>query len=237
MIRIERLLSNRGYCLRSDARGFLRAHEVCAAGKRIGKESDRVDENKVTIDGEPIDPGVLVLVMNKPVGLTCSHKDLGPIVYDLLPERYRQRDPAIATVGRLDKETSGVLILTDDGALLHRLTSPKWHVPRVYVAELDRPLRGDEDSLFGTGTMMLENEDKPLLPAGFEALGEKRARVTLTEGRYHQLRRMFAAVGNHVVKLEREKFGEITVKGEGGSGLEPGQWRLATAAEVATLKA
>lgn len=232
MVRLERLLANRGYCLRSDAKGFLRTHEVLAAGKRLTKESDRVDEAKVTIDGEPIDAETLVLVMNKPVGLTCSHKDLGPIVYDLLSERYRQRDPAIATVGRLDKETSGVLVLTDDGGLLHRLTSPKWHVPRIYVADLDRPLRGDEESLFGTGTMMLENEDKPLLPAGFEALGEKRARVTLTEGRYHQVRRMFAALGNHVVKLEREKFGEIT-----SAGLEPGQWRLATDAEVATLKA
>lgn len=230
MVRLERLLANRGYCARSGAQGYLRGHDVRVKGVRLSKPDERVDETTVTIDGEPIDSATLFLLMNKPLGVTCSHKDEGPLVYGLLPERWRRRDPAMATVGRLDKETSGALLLTDDGGLLHRLTSPKHHVDRVYIAQLDRPLRGDEGKRFASGTMLLEGEDKPLLPAGFEALGEKLARVTLHEGRYHQVRRMFAAVGNHVNGLHRERFGALGVE-----SLEPGQWRPITETEFAGL--
>ena len=117
----------------------------------------------MTVDGEPLDPPPgLALMLHKPLGVTCSHKEAGPLVYDLLPERWRRRDPAISTVGRLDKETSGLLLLTDDGALLHRIISPRSHVAKRYVATLDRPLRGDEAEIFASGTLMLEGEDKPL---------------------------------------------------------------------------
>lgn len=232
MLRLERLLANRGYCARSDAAGFLRRHTVLAGGKRLTRPDERVSEAAVTIDGQPIDPPTLLLMMHKPVGLTCSHAAEesggggkggpegggrsgggggggGGVVYDLLPERYRRRDPVVATVGRLDKDTSGLLLLTDNGPLLHRLTSPRHHVPRVYLATLDRDLAGTEAARFASGTLLLEGDDKPLLPAGLEPLGARLARVTLHEGRYHQVRRMFAAVGNHVVALHRERFGPL----------------------------
>lgn len=221
MLRLDRILSSRGYCTRSQAKGFLRHHEVLADGKPIEKADVKADPNKVTIDGEPIDPETLFILLNKPVGYVCSHREQGDLVYDLLPERWNHRNPQLATVGRLDKETSGLLLLTDDGQLLHRLTSPKHHVPRVYLATLDRPLEGTEGKVFASGTLMLEGEEKPLLPAEIQVLGEKQARVTLHEGRYHQVRRMFAAVGNHVTALHRERFGEINL-----GDLQPGEHQL-----------
>ena len=172
-------------------------------------------------------PGV-ALMLNKPLGVTCSHKELGPLVYGLLPERWRRREPAISTVGRLDKDTSGLLLMTDDGALLHKIISPRSNVSKRYDVTLDRPLRGDEVALFASGTMMLEGEDKPLLPAQMEVVTDKRARVTISEGRYHQVRRMFAAVGNHVNALHRDRVGGLPLPDD----LAPGQYRLLTDADL-----
>ncbi len=166
-------------------------------------------------------------MLNKPVGYVCSHRDEGKLVYELLPERWTRRNPPVTTVGRLDKETSGLLILTDDGKLVHQLTSPKRHVPRVYVAVLDRDLRGDEPAAFASGTIILDGEDKPLLPAELVALEARRARVTLREGRYHQVRRMFAAMGNHVVSLHRESFGALEL-----GDLVECQWRFVSPEQV-----
>jgi 16S rRNA pseudouridine516 synthase len=166
------------------------------------------------------------LLLHKPIGYTCSTKDPGRVVYDLLPPRFRLRDPLLSTVGRLDRDTSGLLLMTDDGALLHRITSPKAKLEKVYEATLAADLRGDEAGVFGSGTLMLESEKTPLAPAGFEALGPRRARITLVEGRYHQIRRMFAAVGNHVETLHRHTLG-----GLGLGDLAPGAWRLLDAAD------
>jgi 16S rRNA pseudouridine516 synthase len=150
-------------------------------------------------------------MLHKPLGVTCSHKEAGALVYSLLPERWRRREPALSTIGRLDKETSGLLLMTDDGGLLHRIISPKNHVAKRYLATLDRPLRGDEAEIFASGTMMLEGEDKPLKPALLEVISPTQARLVITEGRYHQVRRMFAALGNHVVALHRDRVGGLAL--------------------------
>jgi 16S rRNA pseudouridine516 synthase len=134
-------------------------------------------------------------------------------------------------VGRLDKATTGLLLLTDDGDLLHRVISPKRHVAKVYRATLARPLVGTEEMLFASGTLVLEGDDKPLAPAVLEPLGPSEARLTVTEGRYHQVRRMFAAVGNHVEALHRERLGALALPED----LAPGQWRRATEAEVTAI--
>jgi 16S rRNA pseudouridine516 synthase len=181
----------------------------------------------VRVDGEPLDPAQgLLLMLHKPVGYTCSTKDPGRVVYDLLPARYRLRDPVLSTVGRLDRDTSGLLLMTDDGALLHRVTSPKAKLPKVYEATLAQDLRGDEIAVFASGTLMLESEKTPLAPAGLEILTPRLARITLVEGRYHQIRRMFAAVGNHVEALHRHTLG-----GLGLEGLAAGEWRPLDAAD------
>ena len=176
----------------------------------------------IRVDGEPLDPPAGLLVMlHKPVGYTCSTKDKGRIVYDLFPSRFRDRSPVLSTVGRLDRETSGLLLLTDDGGLLHRIISPKANLPKVYDVTLAQDLRGDEGAVFASGTLMLESEQTPLAPAGLHVIDPRHAQVTLTEGRYHQVRRMFAAVGNHVEALHRSRTGGLTL-----GDLEPGQWRL-----------
>lgn len=189
---------------------------------------DRVPHERIRIDGEPLDPPVgLVLMMHKPLGVTCSRKDQGRLVYDLLPPRYRLRDPALSTVGRLDRETSGLLLFTDDGALLHRIISPRANVAKTYEALLAEDLRGHEGELFASGSLMLASETEPLEPARLEVLGPRRARLTVTEGRYHQVRRMFAAVGNHVVALQRLAIGGLAL-----DGLPVGAWRALAQDEI-----
>jgi len=131
------------------------------------------------------------------------------------------RKPVLSTIGRLDKDTSGALLFTDDGTFLHKVISPKSEVPKVYEVTLDRPLKGDETALFASGEMMLENEVKPLKPAELEVLGDTSARLTLHEGRYHQVRRMFAATGNHVTELSRSRIGNL-----GLDGVEEGSWKV-----------
>jgi len=182
-------------------------------------------------DGEKLDPAPgMVILMHKPAGFTCSRADQGSLVYELLPPRFLKRDPAVSTVWRLDADTTGLILLTDDGKLLHRLISPKSETPKTYEATLARPLEGHEADLFASGTLMLRGEDKPLLPAQLDVTGERTARLTITEGRYHQVRRMFAAAGNHVEALHRAAFGSLTL-----GDLPEGEWRLLGAEEVAAL--
>ena len=148
----------------------------------------------------------------------------------MLPPRYRLRSPLLSSVGRLDRDTSGLLLFTDDGALLHRISSPKSKLSKVYEATLANDLRGDETTLFASGTLMLESEQAPLLPAELEVIDARHVRLTLHEGRYHQVRRMFAAVGNHVVALHRSRVGELSL-----ADLACGQWRQLGAQDLADL--
>jgi 16S rRNA pseudouridine516 synthase len=160
--------------------------------------------------------------MNKPEGVVCSHKEPGRSVYELLPARWRSRTPALSTVGRLDRDTTGLLLITDDGPFLHRVISPRTHAPKRYIASLDAPIRGDEAAIFASGELRLEGEDRPLAPAQLEVLEPRIARLTLIEGRYHQVRRMFSALGNRVISLHRDRIGALDLPED----LEPGAWRI-----------
>lgn len=238
-MRLDRLLANMGYGSRREMQMLARNGRIALDGAPLRDIEQRVAVTpefaaRLTLDGQALDPlPGLVLMLHKPVGVTCSHKEAGPLVYSLLPDRWRRRDPAISSVGRLDKETSGLLLLTDDGAWLHRVISPKLHVAKRYLATLDRPLRGDEAQIFASGELMLEGETKPLLPAQFEALSEREAALVLTEGRYHQVRRMFAAVGNHVVALHRTSVGGLSLPDD----LAPGDYRLLDSQQRAAVLA
>ena len=174
--RLDKLLANLGYGSRREIQMLARNGHILLDGAPFQAADSRIAltpdlEDRLIVDGERLDPlpGV-VLAMHKPLGVTCSHKEAGPLVYDLLPARWRRRDPALSTVGRLDKETSGLLLITDDGAFLHKVIAPRSHVEKRYRAVLARPLRGDEGDIFAAGTLLLEGEDKPLLPATLEAI-------------------------------------------------------------------
>jgi 16S rRNA pseudouridine516 synthase len=228
---LARHLARLGYGTRRETERLLSQRRVTNASGAVLREGDVFTHDDVRLDGAPLDPPPdAVILLHKPVGYVCSTNDRPPLVYELLPERFRHRDPVISTVGRLDADTSGLLLLTDDGALNHRLTSPRSHVPRCYEATLAEPLEEGAAALFASGTLRLQGEDTPLLPAQLDLLDARTARVTIHEGRYHQVRRMFAAVGNHVQALTRTAFGPLTL-----DGVAPGAWRVLTAADVEAL--
>jgi 16S rRNA pseudouridine516 synthase len=202
--------------------GWIKAGRVEVKGTAATNPAQKVDESLVRIDGEPLDhPDGLLLMLHKPLGLVCSHDDReGPNVYSLLPPRWTQRNPVVTSIGRLDKDTSGLLLLTDQTALVHRLTSPKHKVPKTYRATLDAEPSPDLDAVFAAGTLQLDGEDRPCAPAELRRLGGCDVEVVLTEGRYHQVRRMFAACGLTVLTLHRTQFGSLTL-----ADLPAGQWR------------
>jgi len=230
-MKLVKSLANLGHGSRKDVALMFREGRVTDAAGEVLYADDRPDWDEVRVDGEPLDPPPgLLLMLHKPAGYTCSTRDRGRLVYDLLPPRFARRSPTLSTVGRLDRETSGLLLMTDDGLLLHRIISPKSKLPKVYEATLAEPLRGDEAASFASGTLMLESEKTPLLPAELEVLDPTRVRLTLQEGRYHQVRRMFAAVGNHVVALHRSRVGGLAL-----GALPEGEWRMLGERERAAL--
>ncbi|GAA0916177.1 pseudouridine synthase [Rothia nasimurium] len=230
-MKLVRLLANLGYGSRKQVASMFREGLVTDASGDVLYADDKMEHADVRFDGEPLDPPQgMILMLNKPAGYTCSRKDVGRLVYELLPPRFSQRNPVLSTVGRLDRDTSGLLLFTDDGPLLHRIISPRSSVAKIYEATLASDLRGDEGGVFAAGTLMLDGETDPLEPATLEVLGPRHARLTLTEGRYHQVRRMFAAVGNHVETLHRPALGGLSL-----GDLPTGQWRLLTADDVRGL--
>ncbi len=231
-MKLVKLLANLGYGSRKETQRLIRSGAITdAAGNLLG-ENDLPPHGQIRFRGEELDPPApLVIMLNKPDGYTCSSDDPGSTIYDLLPERFSLRNPGLNPIGRLDKDTTGFLLMTDDGKLLHKIIHPKSNCLKVYQATLDRPLEGHEGELFASGTLVLNSETRPLLPATLEVLGEKEARITLHEGRYHQVRRMFAAAGNHVLELKRISIGGLQMPAD----LEVGDWREVTSEELARL--
>jgi len=231
-MKLIKLLANLGYGSRKEAEKLIKSGAVTDQDGKVLGAKDCPGAENVRVLGEELDPSApLVIVINKPDGYTCSTDDPGDTIYDLLPPRFSKRNPGLNSVGRLDKDTTGLLLMTDDGKFLHQVIHPKSACLKVYHTILARPLRGDEGEIFGSGELLLESETKPLLPAGFKALGEMEALVTLHEGRYHQVRRMFAAVENHVVSLKRISIGGLQLPEE----LAEGEWRIVSNEERTLL--
>ena len=236
-VRIDRLLANLGYGSRRDVHSLLARGAVAFDGAPV-REHDRkiptcVDlPGRLTVLGQPVDPpSPLTLIMHKPSGVVCSHRESGRSVYELLPARWRARSPPLSTVGRLDADTTGLLLITDDGDFLHRVISPRRHVPKRYLVRLQGPLTGGEAAVFAGGQLRLAGDAKPLLPALLEPISASAARITIGEGRHHQVRRMFVAVGNHVVGLHRDRIGALDLPAE----LAAGDFRSDTADEAAAI--
>lgn len=219
--RVDAHLSKLGYCTRSEAKKFLRIFEVCVKNQRVFNPSLKAYHSDITVNSEPLDPETLLILLNKPSGVICSHNDAGVLIYSLLPQRWNNRNPKISTIGRLDVDTTGAILLSDDGELNHKLSSPKSDVSKIYEATLVQPLKGDEAEIFASGTLMLNGETKPLLSAKLEIITPTKVRLEICEGKYHQVKRMFAAVGNRVETLHRISFDKFRV-----DDLKEGEFRV-----------
>jgi 16S rRNA pseudouridine516 synthase len=229
MLRLDQLLSRYGYCSRREASAWVKAGRVTVNGLPLQKSEQRVDPAAVRVDGAPVEfPHGLLVAFHKPAGVACSHNATeSPLIYDLLPPRWLSRQPPPQTVGRLDRETSGLILLTDDGALLHRLTSPRHDVVKTYEVTVDTDIPDGLVALFAAGTLTLRGEDKPCLPAELEVLTPRTARLHIREGKYHQVRRMFASQGCTVTALHRTRVGRVEL-----GNLAAGEWREVTNADV-----
>jgi len=221
MRRLDQILSSLGYCTRREAVRWVKDGRVCLDGVPFTKADQKADPHAITVDGDPVEaPDGLLAILHKPVGFICTHDEgAGETIYDLLPDQWRRRNPAVTSVGRLDKETSGLLLVTDIGDIVHRHTSPRSAVEKVYLATVDHELDPKLIEIFARGDLMLRSEEKPCLPAKLEIVDALTARLTITEGRYHQVRRMFASQGWKVEALHRERVAEYTLE-----GIEEGEW-------------
>lgn len=177
------------------------------------------------------------VVLHKPAGTECSQKpSTYPSVYTLLPPPLRQRPQkgavqGVQAVGRLDQDTTGMLLMTDDGQFIHRMASPRHHVPKVYEVVAADPVDARQIERLLAG-VVLDDDPKPVRAAACEATGGFSLRLTLTEGKYHQVKRMVAAVGNRVTGLHRSRIGGLELPAD----LAPGQWRWLTAADLAAIR-
>lgn len=227
--RIDQILSRHGYCSRGESRGWLKAGRITLRGIPVKDPSEKVLVEDLRVDGEPVDhPEGILVVLHKPAGLVCSRDEReGPNVFSLLPERWSRRNPPITSVGRLDKETTGLLLITDQGELVQRWTSPRHKVTKRYLVEVDQDLDPTLVPLFASGSLRLPDESDPCLPATLTLVGPRIAHLDLVEGRYHQVRRMFASQGFRVISLHRSHFGALDL-----GDLPAGQWRAVVAESI-----
>ena len=229
MMRLDRFLAHLGLGSRKDVRLLIRTRRVMINEKVATKDSDQVNSSidKVTLDGEPlIYKEFKYYLLNKPVGYVCANEDnLTATVMELNPDFNRF---SLHTVGRLDKDTTGVLLLTNNGRLTHQLISPKYNINKLYYAEVYQDLSDDLIQQFSDGFVV--NNEYITLPAKLEIINPRFARLTLNEGKYHQVKRMFLHFGYKVISLHREQFHTLRV-----DDLAPGQSRELTSEEETSL--
>ena len=230
-VRLDRLLSNLGYCSRKEVGKLVKSGALTNLdGKPYKKAAEKVEPHHVKLHGELLDPAELIILLHKPSGYTCSHRDKPPLIFELLPPRYFHRDPQLSCVGRLDKDTTGLILLTDNGQLLHRLISPNWKVEKFYQVETLHPVEQSQVERLAEGGWCLPDDEKPLAPARCRRTSERSLELVLTEGRYHQVKLMMAAVGNPLVKLHRSQFGTWSLH-----DLKEGEWKIFSENERAQL--
>jgi 16S rRNA pseudouridine516 synthase len=221
-MQLRQVLFSQGFGTRRECDALILHGLVQLGGHVVDDPHEDVDTNHLVfrVRGQdwPFHEHAL-LMMNKPRGYECSRKPKHhPSVMSLLPNPLRARD--VQPIGRLDEDTTGLLLLTDDGALIHKLTSPKWHVPKLYLVECAEPVTAAQIEQLLAG-VVLHDDPLPVRAAACVAAGERGLLLTLTEGKYHQVKRMVAAAGNHVATLQRTAFGALQLPAD----LAPGQWR------------
>lgn len=231
-MQLERILQSHGFGTRKGCRAMIRHQQVAIAGTIHDDPFAEIDTDGLvfTVDGTdwPFCDFASV-VLNKPAGYECSRKPQHhPSVLELLPLPLRER--GVQPIGRLDEDTTGLLLITDDGQLNHQLSSGKRKVPKVYLATTKHPLDQEQLDRLLAG-VLLADESEPVVAVAAEGIDDHHLRLTLTEGKYHQVKRMVAAVGNRVEALHREALGELSLPAD----LLPGQWRWLTPADYVLL--
>ena len=232
MERLDKLLASTGRWSRKEVKELVRQGRVTARGQSVLKPEEKFELNdEIRVDGQPVScQKFTYLMMNKPGGLLSATEDKRQrTVLDLLPEQYQRQ--GLFPVGRLDKDTEGLLLLTNDGELAHRLLAPKSHVDKVYLARVDGRVDEEDVQAFRQGLTL--GDGLECMPAGLEPLGDgSSCLVTLREGKFHQVKRMLAYRGKPVEYLKRLSMGSIQLD----ESLEDGQWRELTAEEVRGLQ-
>ena len=236
MERIDKILSNLGYGTRKDLKKIVKNGMVQVNGVTIKDSAMKVDpeKDKIVINGEEIFYREFIyLMMNKPAGvISATHDNRDETVIDLLYVDHQVFEPF--PVGRLDKDTVGLLLLTNDGELNHRLISPKWHVDKVYYAKIDKKVDEKDIQAFKSGITL--DDGYKCMEAKLEIISASEEgseiRITIQEGKFHQVKRMFEAVGKKVVYLKREEFGGLSLDAD----LEEGEYRELSDEELALLK-
>lgn len=230
--RLDKVLGETGRWSRKEARGLIRRGLVTVDGATVRQPEYKVEpENaEVIVEGQAIVwQRHCYLMLNKPAGVLTATEDRNQqTVLDLLPERYRRQ--GVAPVGRLDKDTEGLLLLTNDGDLAHRLTSPRYHVEKVYLAAVDGTVDAQDAAAFAAGLTL--GDGTRCRPAELKPLGPGRCQVTLREGKYHQVKRMLAACGKPVTALERVSMGPLRLD----RALSRGAYRPLTPEEIQALR-
>lgn len=229
MERLDKLLAATGRWSRREVKGLVKAGRVLVDGVPAAAPEQKLDpdRSRVLVDGEEaVFREFTYVMLNKPAGVLSATEDARQeTVLDLLPPELRRR--GLFPVGRLDKDSEGLLLLTNDGDLAHRLLSPKYHVDKVYYIRTDAPLTEEDRAAFAKGVLLADGTE--CLPAGLELLGDGReALVTLHEGKFHQIKRMIASRGAAVCRLKRLSMGTLVLD----EGLRPGGFRLLNEEEV-----
>ncbi|WP_075181278.1 16S rRNA pseudouridine(516) synthase RsuA [Pantoea sp. 1.19] len=228
-MRLDKFLSQQLEISRAIAARELRAKRVTVDGEIVRDGAVKLTaDSQVAYDGNllQMQTGPRYFMLNKPQGYVCSTDDpLHPTVLYFLEEPVAYK---LHAAGRLDIDTTGLVLMTDDGQWSHRITSPRHHCEKTYLVTLAEPIADDVAAQFAAG-IQLHNEKNLTQPASLAILSPQQVRITLSEGRYHQVKRMFAAVGNHVTALHRERIGDVVLD----ETLEPGEYRPLTAAEIA----
>ena len=230
MERLDKLLCSQGTLTRSEAGRVIRGGRVTVDGVVCRQAAQKIDPtaHTVAVDGKPLGYAEFVYFMlNKPDGILCVSRDKKvPTVVDLLPEEYRRR--GLFPAGRLDKDTHGLVLITDDGDFAHRMLSPRHHIPKTYLARLDKPLSEAGMQAFRDGPTLADGTVcQPAHLTVVETGDNPLVEVVIYEGKYHQIKRMFAAVGCQVIWLKRTKMGGLSLD----ETLEEGQCRPLTPEE------
>lgn len=228
-MRLDKFISNSTGISRSNVKKLIKAGAIEVNNTPADNPAYHVQpEDLIFLEGEPVqEPALRYFMLNKPAGYISALSDPHhPTVMELIDEPHKEK---LRIVGRLDLDTTGLLLITDDGQWLHKITSPRHQCDKVYYAITADDITEDAVERFAKG-LLLEGETNPLKPAKLELVYSNEARLTITEGKYHQVKRMFGAMGNRVEELHREAVGNITLD----PGLEPGEYRALTEVEIAT---